>query len=312
MEYTLYKGDCLELFKKIPDSSIDLILCDPPYGIMGGNSGIDKPRYSNRKSLAKIHWDTALDAKTLLKECERVLRPNGKAILFSQEPYTSQLVLSQTKGLQFAYPLYWLKNCPGNSLYAKKCCLQYIEVMCLFRRVVYGDELYANSPARDYLKSELKKANLTVPQVNKLIGCSSMASHYFGNGRQFAIPSRKHYEILQTTGFFQKPYEYLKNTNKEHYPYTFNLNGAKSKSNVFEYAKTLDGFHPTQKPVLLLEDLLKTFSNENDLILDFTMGSGSTGVACMNTNRNFIGIEMNEEYFNTAKSRIDEAFSLHK
>ncbi len=86
----------------------------------------------------------------------------------------------------------------------------------------------------------------------------------------------------------------------------FNLwEGKKYKSNILKYKKDYDGHHPTQKPVLLLEDLIKTFSNENDLVVDLTMGSGSTGVACKNTNRDFIGIEMNEAYFKIAEQRIN-------
>jgi len=91
------------------------------------------------------------------------------------------------------------------------------------------------------------------------------------------------------------------------YPSTFNLwEGKKYKSNILKYKKDYDGHHPTQKPVLLLEDLIKTFSNENDLVVDLTMGSGSTGVACKNTNINFIGIEQDENYFNIAQKRIKE------
>lgn len=99
--------------------------------------------------------------------------------------------------------------------------------------------------------------------------------------------------------------ENYKNKNQS----VFNLwQGGKSKSNVLEYAKDNDGFHPTQKPVALLEDLIQTYSNEGDTVLDFTMGSGSTGVACVNTNRRFIGIELDEGYFSTAKKRIEEAY----
>jgi len=94
----------------------------------------------------------------------------------------------------------------------------------------------------------------------------------------------------------------------EQYPSIFNLwQGNKYKSNILKYKKDYSGLHPTQKPVLLLEDLIKTYSNEGDTVLDFTMGSGSTGVACKNTNRNFIGIELDETYFNIAKKRIEEA-----
>ena len=311
----LYNGDCMELFKNIKDNSIDLILCDPPYGTMYGDFGQDTDDNRNRKSLNKIgKWDIALDTQKMLEECTRVLRPNGKCILFSQEPYTSELITKQTVDLTFSYPMYWFKNCPGNALGAKKNCLKYIEVMLLFKKKVYGDELYAESNVRAYLKEEYQKTGLTIAQINKLLGCSSAAKHYFGNGRQFVIPSEKNYKKLQTTGYFKKPYEEIKNAKKVDYPSTFNLNGANSKSNVFQYDKpsSSKSVHPTQKPTELLEDLLKTFSNECDTVLDFTMGSGSTGVACMNTNRNFIGIEKDENYFNIAKNRINKAQNLNK
>ena len=106
------------------------------------------------------------------------------------------------------------------------------------------------------------------------------------------------------------PYRELARLN-EKYTSTFNLwQGGKSKSNVLEYAKDNDGYHPTQKPVKLLEDLIQTYSNEGNIVLDFTMGSGSTGVACINTNRNFIGIELDKGYFDIAEKRINEAQNI--
>ena len=99
----------------------------------------------------------------------------------------------------------------------------------------------------------------------------------------------------------------IDNEFKNKFASTFNLwEGKKYKSNILKYKKDYTGHHPTQKPVLLLEDLIKTFSNEADLVVDLTMGSGSTGVAAKNTNRNFIGIEMDENYFDVATNRINE------
>ena len=138
-----------------------------------------------------------------------------------------------------------------------------------------------------------------------------MGGHYFTNGVQFCVPTESNYTKLQETGYFQKPYTEIKeidNQFKKQFASTFNLwEGGKYKDNVFEYKRDRDNFHPTQKPVLLLEDLIKTFSNENDLVVDLTMGSGTTGVACVNTNRNFIGIELDDKYFEIAKARINEA-----
>ena len=115
------------------------------------------------------------------------------------------------------------------------------------------------------------------------------------------------YGIDKMKGF--KEFEELKQIDKEFknkFVSTFNLwEGKKYKSNILKYKKDYNGYHPTQKPILLLEDLIKTFTNENNLVVDLTMGSGSTGVACKNTNRNFIGIEMDEKYFEIARKRIN-------
>ena len=132
----------------------------------------------------------------------------------------------------------------------------------------------------------------------------------------WTFPTKEKYEALQKIGICLKPYEELKkesdllrykyiNNESLKYPSTFNLwEGKKYKSNILKYKKDYDGHHPTQKPVLLLEDLIKTFSNENDLVVDLTMGSGSTMVACKNTNRNGIGIEMDANYFQIATDRV--------
>jgi site-specific DNA-methyltransferase (adenine-specific) len=119
----------------------------------------------------------------------------------------------------------------------------------------------------------------------------------------------KYFNIDEMQGF--KEFTELKeidNEFKKKFASTFNLwEGNKYKSNILKYKKDYDGLHPTQKPVLLLEDLIKTFSNKNDLVVDLTMGSGSTGVACVNTKRNFIGIEMDDKYFDIAKDRINSS-----
>ena len=140
-----------------------------------------------------------------------------------------------------------------------------------------------------------------------------MASHYFTTKIQFACPTEENYKKLQTTGFFPLPFEEIKKIDEEYknrFPSVFNRLGANSKSNIFEYAKDNDGYHPTQKPVKLLEDLIQTYSNEGETVLDFTMGSGSCGVASVNTNRNFIGIELDKGYFDIAEKRINEAQNI--
>lgn len=288
----LWQGDCLELMKNIPDGSVDLVLTDPPYGTMKG-AALDG--WKNQTT----EWDTAIDPLKIFEQISRILRPNGKAVLFSQEPYTSRLITSAIPSLPFAYRAIWYKNVHANALLAKSAMVSRYEDICIFSCSKGGGEV------AEYMKSELEKSGLKVKKINELLGTSTMASHYFRAGCQFVLPTKEKYEKLQTTGFWKRPYEEL----KEKTIPVFNLwKGGKSKSNVLEYKKDNDGYHPTQKPVALLEDLIQTYSNEGNTVLDFTMGSGSTGVACVNTNRHFIGIELDEGYFNTAKKRIEEAY----
>ena len=143
------------------------------------------------------------------------------------------------------------------------------------------------------------------------------ASYKFGfnNGMRFDLMNEKMYYYLSDFIEFKETFEELKQIDNEYkikYGSTFNLwEGKKYKSNILKYKKDYTGHHPTQKPVLLLEDLIKTFSNEGDLIVDLTMGSGSTLVACKNTNRNGIGIEMDDKYFAIAEKRIEESKALN-
>lgn len=290
-KFELWHGDCLELMKNIPDGSVDLVLTDPPYGTM---KGAELDGWGNQTT----EWDTAIDPVKIFEQISRVLRPNGKAVLFSQEPYTSRLITSAIPSLPFAYRAMWYKNVHANALFAKSAMVSRYEDICIFSCSKGGGEV------AEYMKSELEKSGLTVKKINELLGTSTMASHYFRAGCQFVLPTKEKYEKLQTTGFWQRPYDELKEKTMP----VFNLwQGVKSKSNVLEYKKDNDGYHPTQKPVALLEDLIQTYSNEGNTVLDFTMGSGSTGVACVNTNRHFIGIELDEGYFNIAKKRIEEA-----
>src|SRR5574344_290594 len=305
--------------KDIPDGSVDLVLTDPPYGTMGGKNRSGRLREHNRINDCRLWDERPLEAHVILSEIKRVLRPNGKACLFCQEPYTSKLILCDVPSLAFAQRLAWKKNVAGNFLCASQNCMQYIEDIVCFRKDDAVYDVNKSNPQREYFISELQKSGLTVQEVNTMIGTKSMANHYFTNGIQFSIPSKRNYEKLQETGFFKIPYERgkrefdefqskLLNEKNRQYPSVFNIwKGGKSKSNVLEYAKDGGGYHPTQKPVALLEDLIKTFSNSGDTVLDFTMGSGSTGVACVNTGRNFIGIELDEGYFNIAQKRIEAA-----
>ena len=298
----LWHGDCLELMKNVPDGSVDLVLTDPPYGTM---KGIDD----------KHDWDVVIPTDKMFAELSRVLRPNGKAILFAQEPYTSTLVKSAIPSLPFLYRAMWYKNTAGNILGAKSAMVNRFEDICIFSKIVREET--ETHPLRPIFEKELKKSGKTKREAIALLG--STASHYFTSGIQFRLPTEENFKLLKENGFISIDFEYCRKINdeflqqryskiKEETPSIFNLwQGGKSKSNVLEYKKDNDGYHPTQKPVALLEDLIQTYSNAGNTVLDFTMGSGSTGVACVNTNRNFIGIELDEGYFNIAKERIEKA-----
>lgn len=306
-------GDCLELMKDIPDGSVDLVLTDPPYGTMKG-AALDG--WKNQTT----QWDKAIDPVKIFEQISRVLRQNGKAVLFSQEPYTSRLITSAIPSLPFAYRAMWYKNVHANALLAKSAMVSRFEDICIFSKL--GHDYCGENPLREYFKLVLDFIGAkSCKEINTKLGHRRAEHCFYVTGKengstQFSLCTEQTYQELicifgidKMQGFV--PYSELRKVQDEYtakYASVFNLwQGGKSKSNVLEYKKDNDGYHPTQKPVALLEDLIKTYSNEGNTVLDFTAGSGSTGVACVNTNRRFIGIELDEGYFNIAKKRIEEA-----
>lgn len=321
----LYNGDCLEIMKLIPDGSVDLVLTDPPYGTMKG-----APLDGWRRKGDCAEWDTALPMAEMYEQISRILRPNGKAILFSQEPYTSRLITSAIPALPFAYCAVWYKNVHANALLAKSAMVSRFENICIFSKPCPKHDFCGENPLRGYFADILRFIGAkSCKEINARLGHRRAEHCFYVTGQengstQFSLCTERTYnELISVFGIdkmdgfreyaelkpIQEAYqEANRNRIAEKYPAVFNLwQGGKSKSNVLEYAKDGGGFHPTQKPVLLLEDLIKTFSNEGETVMDFTMGSGSTGVACVNTGRDFIGIELDAGYFETAKERIYNA-----
>lgn len=303
-------GDCLIENDNIEDGSVDLILTDLPYGtIRNAPSTWDK---------SKTEWDTVIDTDKIMQIANRILRKNGKMVLFCQEPFTTELRNKAIPNIPFSYRAVWEKDSFGNHLGAKVNMVSFTEDILVFSKNNEKHDTEGAHPLRSYFLNELDRSELSKKEITTVLG-NGMASHYFTNGIQFCIPTEKNYKKLQSTGFFDRPYEELKaidiefkeklNTDlNEKYPSTFNLwEGNKYKSNILKYSKDKTGHHPTQKPVLLLEDLIKTYSNNGDLVVDLTMGSGSTGVAAANTGRRFVGIEMDINYFEIAKERISKA-----
>jgi site-specific DNA-methyltransferase (adenine-specific) len=298
---TLLFGDCLIESDKIESGSVDLILTDLPYGTVTNIASSDTVKHGMQN---KTNWDCVIETKKIYEIANRILRKNGKMILFAQQPFTTELISKQIPNLPFNYSMIWKKDHFANSLIAKKAPLNYYEDIIVFSKTHDFEGIH---PLRPYFKIVLEFIGLNKKTIVEAIGQS--ADHCFRvDSSQFSLCTEKTYNKLieiygidKMQGF--RTFESISNES-DGLTSTFNLwEGGKFKSNVLEYKKDYEGLHPTQKPVLLLEDLIKTFSNENDLVVDFTMGSGSTGVACKNTNRNFIGIEKDENYYNVALRR---------
>lgn len=313
--------------KEIPDSSVDAIICDPPYGI------------------TECAWDKALPYDEIWKAYRRILKPAGTAVLFAAQPFTTDLINSNRAG--FRYCWYWKKNNATGAPFAKVQPMRCIEDICVFYTGASTDNAGKHKALRTYMMSELAASGLKRRDIDKLL-CNRMSSHYFTNGRQFAIPSEESWAKLQSTGRFQRSYEDIRAEweaeagGQGGHTHTYNPQGlvklakpierkgpkqnnvyssfsAKVKPqlytnyprNVLEYANEANDsrkrLHPTQKPVAMLEYLIKTYTNEGETVLDNCMGSGSTGVACINTGRRFIGIEKDAEYYEKAKQRIESA-----
>ena len=324
--YQLLQGDCLKLMKDIPDGSVDLILCDPPYGT------------------TDCSWDNVLPFETLWDHYKRILRTNGIAALFAAQPFTSLLINSNRNS--FRYCWYWVKNQATGFTFAKYQPMRKVEEICVFVCNVPGQSNQGKHMAlREYMFTELSRSGKSRTDINKALG-NYMSSHYFTHGQQFSIPSEENWTKLQTaTGCFNRSYADIRQEYEKDLggtvgvSFTYNPQGVKklhnqktkrrkkgARESVYDlgtlqkeytpqygnypknvlYFDTERGYHPTQKPVALLEYLVRTYTNEGDTILDNCMGSGSTGVAVKRVGgRRFIGIEQNPEYFNIAQKRIE-------
>jgi site-specific DNA-methyltransferase (adenine-specific) len=305
---TLYNGDCLIESDKIESGSVDLILTDLPYGTV---KGIEYPNKNRIDYDTTAKWDTTIDTKRIYEIANTILRKNGKMILFAQQPFTTELINKQMPNLPLNYVCIWLKDNFANPLFVNKACVGYYEDILIFSK---NHDTEAIHPLRPYFKVVMDFIGLNLKQINNKLGHRRAEHTFYIDSTQYGLCTEKTYkELIEVFGIDKmdgfKEFTELKAIDdqfKKQYPSTFNLwDGKKYKSNVFEYKKEYNGEHPTQKPILLLEDLIKTFSNENDLVVDLTMGSGSTGVACKNTNRSFIGIEKDEAYFKIAEQRIN-------
>lgn len=307
---TLLFGDCLIESDKIESGSVDLILTDLPYGTIKGQGNSPAAKQWGYKN---SEWDETIPPQKIYEIANRILRKNGKMILFAQEPYASKLITDAITNVPFIFKMIWAKDNYGSHLKCNKAPLGYFEEILVFGKI-YDTDL--KHPLCFYGDTVLKFIGKNIKQI--LLEMEHEGAFHFllgSRSHQFYLCTEKTYlqmiemyKLNKMDGFIE--YSELRKKQTDFYNKngsTFNLwEGNKYKSNILKYKKDYNGYHPTQKPVLLLEDLIKTFSNENDLVVDLTMGSGSTGVAALRTGRRFVGIEKDQKYFDIAVRRVSE------
>lgn len=227
---TLMQGDCLELMRQIPDGSVNMVLCDLPYGTTA------------------CKWDSVIPFDPLWAQYRRVAKRNAAIVLTASQPFTTALIASNMR--EFRYTWVWEKEQGVNFMLAKKQPLKVHEDVCVFYRDLpaYSPQMAAGRP---YVSGKGNSGEVT--------GCR---------------------EKVQTIN-----------------------DGTRYPRSIQQFGRQT-GIHPTQKPVALMEYLIRTYTQEGETVLDNCMGSGTTGVACVNTNRKFIGIEKDPEYFKIAERRI--------
>jgi len=214
-------------------------------------------------------WDSVIPFDLMWEQLNRIIKPNGAIVLFGSQPFTSSLIMSNIKF--FKYELIWEKSNPTGMGQANKRHMKYHENICVF---------YKLQPT--YNKQMIPRTDKTVSNMIKNGGKFNVSNVMSGNQQSIA------YKDIKADRYS---------------PNEKNPSSIIKCNSIRPISKEYLG-HPTQKPVSLMENLIKTYTNENETVLDFTMGSGSTGVACVNTNRKFIGIEQDDKYFEIAKNRI--------
>ena len=281
-DYELYLGDCLEAMKNIPSKSVDMVLCDLPYGttqnkwdtiipmndyINIDNKNIEKDEFYlqqfmkglTKKEIDKIWKENKQEG--LWSHYNRIIKDNGAILLFGQDIFSAQLITSNLK--MYKYKWFWKKDRPSGFLNAKRMPLKDVEEILVFYKKcpIYNPQFWEGIPLHG-MGTKYKEGNLGNNNYGKFASHTNPSADREGDTKKYPR------QVLE----FKRPH-----------PPIF----------------------PTQKPVDLCEYLIKTYTNEGDLVLDNCMGSGSTGVACKNLNRRFIGIELNSKTFNLAKDRIE-------
>ena len=251
----IYLGDCLELMKYIPSKSIDMILCDLPYGITA------------------YKWDTVIPFEPLWEQYERVIKDNGAIVLFGSEPFSSALRMSNIK--EYKYDWIWDKVVAGGGLLANKQPLrQHENIMIFYKKQPTYNKQMTEPTNPNFFNTTGKNS-----KFGKIYSSGGLAKCYKTQSKRGSETKKNPTTIIAVNKFQQE-------------------------------CNSANRLHPTQKPVALCEYLIKTYTNEGETVLDNCMGSGSTIVACINTNRKYIGIEKELKYFEIAKKRIESVTAV--
>ncbi|MCR8938776.1 site-specific DNA-methyltransferase [Brevibacillus laterosporus] len=291
----------------IPDRSVSLIVIDPPYNI--GIKGEAWDRFS------KTEYIELMGA--VFMECQRVLAPNGSFYWFHNDmPQVARLMSWLESNSDFVFnsfvtwdkgdwrALSWKNPSKKSNLRSWFNTAEYCLLYTLHDPDNDGEHFKV---VRNYFWSEYDKSGLTIKTANELMGLSTtganLAGELFGrNRKRFCFPTAEKYDRLQSTGYFQKPYHELRSQYEALVP-VHNLSA--NHKNVWSYRTENTGkYHTCQKPLTVVERIIKTSSNTGDIVLDCFMGSGTTAVAALNTGRNFIGFETESKYVDIANQRI--------
>ena len=279
----IYNEDCLEGMKRIEDKSVDMILCDLPYGTTNNA------------------WDVIIDTEKLFSEYKRICKQNTNVLLFCQQPFAN-LLMNSIYESEFSHQLIWIKKNTTRFMSTKNLPLSQYEMILCFRLNKYANK-QQHKWLRDHFTNELGNSDYSVKELEKLIPNRS-AGHWFRYSGDFRIPTEKNYKRLQEiTKHFKTPYIDIRRKFIQEKTNLCTYNG-NNERDILQFDRDKENYHPTQKPILLFEHLIKIYSNEGETVLDNCMGSGTTAISALNTNRNFIGFEMDKEYYELSNKRI--------
>lgn len=297
-DFVLINGDCIKVMKGLISKNIvfDHIITDIPYGTI---QGLSIEGWKNKGNIPT--WDSPIDLQKMIDCCFRISKPNANLLLFSQEPMTFKLnyELFIYQKYTLSNKMIWVKNNHANGFSAKTTPLNYYEEILLLRKAL--DE--SNSiEIRKYFKDMLDFIGISRKEIMERLGQGLDHCFRYAN-RTFYIPTKSNYEALIETYNIDRMNSFLdykklkRNWDKENKT-IFNIpKDQKIVKNVFEFKKDSNNIHPTQKPINLLTKLITIFTNKKDTILDFTSGSGSTGIAAIKKGRKFVGIELDSDFY---------------